>query len=281
MRLESRSTARATVAITLLGLVSLGSGGACAQARLDARYVISFARITVGEGTWKINVTDSEYAMAVTGEASGIIRVVASGKGFVTARGLVRGGRLLPTGFASSITSDDGRSDVRMILEDENVKELTARLPPEEEKGRVPVGETDRHGIVDPLSGLVIAAAGRNEVVSAEACRRSLPIFDGLRRYDLRLSFKRLDAAKAEKGYQGPVVVCAIAFQAISGHRADSPLVKYLAGGRDMELWLAPIAGTRLLAPFRLSIAGMLGDMIIRADRFETGYGPDPITNAQ
>jgi hypothetical protein len=276
MRLERRATTRATIALALLGLASLGSDGACAQARLAARYVISFARITVGEGTWKINVTDSEYAMAVAGEASGIIRVVASGKGFVTARGLVRNGRLLPVSFASSTTSDDGRADVRMILEGANVKELAARLPPEEEKDRVPVGEMDRRGIVDPLSGLVIAVAGTSDVVSAEACRRSLPIFDGRRRYDLRLSFKRLDAVKAEKGYQGPVVVCAIAFQAISGHRADSPLVKYLAGGRDMELWLAPIAGTRLLAPFRLSIAGMLGNMIIRADRFETGPGAGP-----
>ena len=41
-------------------------------------------------------------------------------------------------------------------------------------------------------------------------------------------------------------------------------------GGRDIELTLAPIAGTRLLAPFRLSIANMLGNMVIEATEFET-----------
>jgi hypothetical protein len=75
---------------------------------------------------------------------------------------------------------------------------------------------------------------------------------------------------KAAKGYQGPVVVCSITFQPIAGHRADSKLVKYLSQGRDMELWLAPIAGTRVLAPFRLSVTNIIGNIVIEASQFET-----------
>jgi len=33
---------------------------------------------------------------------------------------------------------------------------------------------------------------------------------------------------------------------------------------------LAPIAGTRLLAPFRLSVANMLGNLVVQANRFES-----------
>src|SRR5262249_56601728 len=104
---------------------------------------------------------------------------------------------------------------------------------------------------------------------AAEACRRTLPIFDGRRRFDLALSFKRIDRVKAGKGYAGPAVVCAVTFQPIAGHRVGSPLVKYL-DGREIELTLAPIARTRLLAPFRLSIISMLGNMAVPASAFQT-----------
>jgi hypothetical protein len=32
---------------------------------------------------------------------------------------------------------------------------------------------------------------------------------------------------------------------------------------------LAPVAGTRLLAPFRITIVNMLGNLVVQANRFE------------
>jgi len=104
--------------------------------------------------------------------------------------------------------------------------------------------------------------------VTSDACKRTLPIFDGRRRFDLALSFKRIDRVKADRGYGGPVVVCAVTFRAIAGHRRDSALLDFLTGGREIELAFAPIAGARLLAPFRLSIVSLLGNLVIEATEF-------------
>jgi hypothetical protein len=41
----------------------------------------------------------------------------------------------------------------------------------------------------------------RSAVTPKEGCRRTLPIFDGHQRYDLKLAFKRMDKMTAEKGY--------------------------------------------------------------------------------
>jgi hypothetical protein len=46
-------------------------------------------------------------------------------------------------------------------------------------------------------------------------------------------------------------------------------MVKFLAPGRDIELWLAPVAGTRLLAPIRVQIANLLGNIVVQAQEFE------------
>jgi hypothetical protein len=37
-----------------------------------------------------------------------------------------------------------------------------------------------------------------------------------------------------------------------------------------MEIALAPVAGTYLLVPFRLSVVSMLANLVIEANRFET-----------
>jgi len=72
------------------------------------------------------------------------------------------------------------------------------------------------------------------------------------------------------------VVVCSVSYEPIAGHRANIPLVKYLSEGREMEIALAPIAGTRLLAPFRLSVVSTLANLMIEANRFETITAPAP-----
>jgi Protein of unknown function (DUF3108) len=159
-----------------------------------------------------------------------------------------------------------------MVLDEGSVKELAASPPPSRE--RVPVTEANRQGIVDPLTAMLFSAAAASESLPQEACQHTLPIFDGQQRYDLKLAFKRMDKVAAEKGYAGPVVVCSARYEPIAGHRASTPLVKYLSEGREMEIALAPVADTRLLAPFRMSVVSMLANLVIEANRFEATSQP-------
>jgi hypothetical protein len=109
---------------------------------------------------------------------------------------------------------------------------------------------------------------GNGDPVSPEACRRKLSVFDGRIRYDLSSSFKRMDFVKAEKGYQGPAVVCALYFTPISGYVPNRSGIRYLIELRDAEVWLAPIAGTRMLVPFRFSMPTPLGVGVLQARQF-------------
>jgi hypothetical protein len=42
----------------------------------------------------------------------------------------------------------------------------------------------------------------------------------------------------------------------------------------DMEAWMAPIAGTRVLAPFRITLPTPLGPALLEADQFVTMTEP-------
>ena len=243
-----------------------------AQGNLDASYTISFARIPVGEITATVVFGDSEYAISARARAGGVMKVLSvDGEGSFTTRGTIKDGHPVPTNFTSKIVSNTETSDVTMALDEGSVRELAATPPPSQD--RVPVTAANRQGIVDPLTAVLFSTAAAGETLSQDACRRTLPIFDGHQRYDLKLAFKRMDKVTAEKGYAGPVVVCSVSYEPIAGH-ASIPLVKYLSEGREMEMALAPIAGTRLLAPFQLSVVSMLANLTIEANRLETTAPP-------
>ena len=104
--------------------------------------------------------------------------------------------------------------------------------------------------------------------MSPQACGRKVAVFDGRVRYDLRSEFRRIKMVKAERGYQGPAVVCAVYFEPISGYVPDRAVIKYLVALRDAEVWLAPIAGTRVLVPFRFSMPTPLGLGVLQATQF-------------
>jgi Protein of unknown function (DUF3108) len=245
------------------------------EGNLDASYTISFARIPVGEITATAVFGESEYAMSARARAGGVLKaLLVDGEASFSTQGTIKGGHPVPTTFTSKIVSNTETSDVTMVLDEGNVKELAATPLPSSD--RVPVTNFNRQSIVDPLTAMLFSAAAAGEGLSPEACRHTLPIFDGRQRYDLKLAFKRMDKVTAEKGYAGPVVVCSVSYEPIAGHRANIPLVKYLSEGREMEIALAPMAGTRLLAPFRLSVVSTLANLTIEANQFEAIMAPAP-----
>ena len=262
--------AGSTLAFTVAGAAV---DQAQAQGKLAANYTISVARIPVGKITWSTEIGDDSYTSTGSGEASGVLSFLASGKGSLSTRGIVKDGELSPTEFTSDITQDDEKGALKMVLDQGAVTELKADAPAKA-GDRVPVTAAHQQGIVDPLTAWLIPAAGEGNGLGRQdlgrsACERTLPIFDGQKRYDLKLTFKRMDKMKADKGYDGPALVCAVTFQPIAGHRAASTTVKFLAGGREIELWLAPVAGTRVLAPIRVSVANMLGNIVVQASEFQ------------
>jgi hypothetical protein len=64
------------------------------------------------------------------------------------------------------------------------------------------------------------------------------------------------------------VVVCTVQFVPLAGYVPDRPAVKYLVSQRDVEVWLAPIAGTRMMVPYRVAIPTTYGLGVMQATQF-------------
>ncbi len=271
----SNVSARTRVAISaLLGasvaLQPVTGPVARAEGQLASHYTISMAGVPIGRIAWTINLTDKQYTMTASGKASGVLSVLVNGEGTVTARGAMAANRLLPATFVSAISDEDGDGELRMRFENGTVTELVAPVLPH---NRVPVTGSHRSGVSDPLSAVLIPETDGDPLASAN-CNRVLAIFDGRRRYDLTMSFKRVDKVKLTQGYSGLVLVCNVVLVPIAGHRADSVVVKYVAGRRDMEAWFAPIGDLGVIAPVRVVVPTLIGTLEVSADQFEAVMAP-------
>jgi hypothetical protein len=254
-------------------IVSALAMPAHAQGRLKAQFTISMTGVSIGQIVWLVDIADNRYVTSAYGKASGVLSVLVNGEGSVVTHGIVADGRLAPSYFTSNITDDEGHSELRMNFEDGVVKDL---VEPPPRSDRVLVTEADRRGVNDPLTAMLIPVAAGDALASAN-CNRVLPIFDGRRRYNLALSFRRIDKVDIKNQFAGLVLVCGVILQPIAGYRADSMLVKYVAGRRDLELWFAPIAGTSFIAPIRVLMPTLIGTLEIQANQFETAMSsPSP-----
>jgi len=238
--------------------------------RLRAQYVVTLAGITIGRGGWVVEIGEDRFAARGRGGASGLVRWISSGHGTASAEGGVAQGQPLAARYDYESTTAKKYDEVHLRITDGMVTELTVDPPQPPHQRRVPLHPDDRIGVFDPITATLMRVAGTGETVAPEACQRTLPMFDGRMRYDLRLSFKRMERVTTTKGYQGPAVVCAVRFAPVAGHVPDRTTIKYLVGLETMEMWLAPIAGTRVVVPYRVTIPTPFGTAALTAEEFLT-----------
>jgi hypothetical protein len=254
---------------------------ALAQGRLDARYEATLAGIPVGKGAWTIDISDDQFSAAASGGTAGLLKAFAGGTGTGAAQGRVVNGALVGTNYSASTTTSKKTETIRMVLSGGNVREYGIDPEPPVDPERIPITDAHRRGVFDPMTGSMLRVPGSGDPLSPDACRTGASIFDGRMRYDLKLDFKRMETVKAEKGYQGPVVVCAVYFSPIAGYIPDRAVIKYLTAQRNIEVAFAPVAGTRILVPFRMSVPTPLGTAMLEATQFITLATPPRVAKTQ
>lgn len=267
------------VALTAL----LGDGGLNAihaQERLDATYKATLLSLPIGTVSWTVDLQDNRFTSAANGNTSGLLRIFSSGRGTVTARGAVSAGQPVVSDYALNLVAGRWSDDVQITFSGGKAKEHVTDPPPPN-PNIVPLSDANRKGVVDPMTALLIRLPGTGDTAVPQACERTIAIFDGHTRYDLRLSFKRIDKVKTEKGYQGPAVVCSVRFSPVAGYDPGRFLVTYLAARNDMEIWLAPLVGSRLMVPYRIAVPTPMGLGVLQATRFESAPVRSLATNAK
>src|SRR5450631_4392727 len=259
----------------------LAAPSAFAQGKLDARYEATLAGIPVGKGAWTIDIADDSFSAAASGGTSGLLKAFSGGSGTGASQGRVVGGALLPTNYNATTVTSKKSEAIHLVLVNGNVKEFGIEPEPPVDADRIVVTEAHRRGVLDPMTGSMLRVPGTSDVMNPDSCRTGAGIFDGRLRYDLKLDFKRMEIVKAERGYHGQALVCAIYFTPVAGYIPDRPIIKYLAAARNIEIAFVPIAGTRVMVPFRMTLPTPFGQAMLEATQFVTTATPPRVAKTQ
>ncbi|WP_146691315.1 DUF3108 domain-containing protein [Bradyrhizobium canariense] len=254
---------------------------ASAQGHLDARYEATLSGVPVGKGTWTIDVADDQFSASATGGTAGLLKAFASGSGTSAAQGRVVNGALVGTSYSGTTAWSKKSEVIHMTLVNGYIKDFAIDPTPPVDPDRIPVTDAQRHGAFDPMTGALLRVPGNGEMLVPDSCRTGAAVFDGRMRYELKLDFKRMTTVKSESGYQGPAMVCAIYFTPIAGYIPDRPVIKYLASERRMEVTFVPLAGTRILVPYRMVVPTPLGTAMLEATQFITQATPPRVAKTQ
>ncbi|MGL5114689.1 MAG: DUF3108 domain-containing protein [Beijerinckiaceae bacterium] len=251
---------RIILASLLAGLPGIAKAGP-----IEARYQISIGGLSIGAATIGGQISAQSYRVALNAKLTGLAGALTSGAGAVQVSGSFQGDRPVSNGYALAANNSQISRTIRIGMAAGNVADVAIEPPFEPKPDRVPVLEHHRRAVADPVSALLMPARAQGDLLSPENCNRKIPVFDGVQRFDIDLSYVETKPINdPRRGYVGHVLVCRANYAPIAGHR-PIPATTYMQQNRDMQVWLAPVAGSRALMPWRIQVKTQLGQLVIEA----------------
>jgi hypothetical protein len=248
--------------------LALFSATPAAAETLKAHYALSLLGISIGSAFASGVIEPQNYRLDIAMKTTGLANLVNNTRGAATASGKLTPEGPSPANFANTMANSYETRTVRMALGGNAVHALEVKPEPWDAAQRMPVSAEHKQHISDPVSALIMSVPAGEALVGPTACNRTIRVFDGVTRFDVRLAYVETRTAKA-KGYVGPVSVCSAHYTPISGHRPDSTVTKYMAENQEMSVWLAPLPDAHVVAPLRIDIRTSEGMLSIDAVEFD------------
>jgi hypothetical protein len=252
--------------VALAGVFAAAVGPAYAAAlRID--YTMSILGLRIGGASLAVELDEAGYAATFVGRVQGLARIFSDGRVEAMATGLLSARRLQPDAYRQQWAEEDDAETITMRFSGGRAAEIDAAPPRRRPERYKPVGEGDRRGVLDPLSGTLWPSP---DGLSPLLCERTIPFFDGRRRFDLILTYSRMARFRMFAGDRArPALVCAVRYRAISGHRPGRASIEEMEANDELEVWMSLIKPLGIAAPVKVSALTRHGRLVIQAKRLQ------------
>ena len=254
-----------------------GAANAQANTSISGTYKIKYNGMSMGKLHFNTTIRGRSYKMESNSKLAipllGSIFNSLSWRGLTRASGTVQNHQAKPDVYHFAFRSGKKSGTVDMNFSGNTVTYVN-RIPNKPlSSSYVPVERRHLQHVTDPMSALMmISRKGRSH---RSACNRTLPIYDGKQRFNLKLSYKRSTRVSRSQsgGYAGPIIVCRVRYQPISGYKPHKKDIKFMKRNRNIEMWLMPLPKSRSYAPYRLILPLPIGTADAYLVRFNIRQG--------
>ncbi|HUT47873.1 MAG TPA: DUF3108 domain-containing protein [Alphaproteobacteria bacterium] len=224
--------------------------------RMTTNYRVFWLGLPVFKGTVTGRALDGRYALAFKSEATGLLRALRRSEINATAAGLIEPARYRALQFNLRAKWKEKRRSVDMNFAPDGGLRLS--VSPLEPGKRKPVPPTIAAAGLDPLTALLHSTT---VPLNTPACSLTVPIFDGRRRFDVRL--ERVGTAKLEHLISPlldrEAVKCRIHVRRIAGFTKKE--IKNMDKARDRHavIWVSKLRRLKMWLPVRFSYMSRWG----------------------
>lgn len=237
---------------------------------LKAHYSLSLIGLSIGQASADGVIEGRNYRVDISMRTSGLASLVNDTRGAATAAGAFSHNGPAPASYANTTSNPYETRTVRMALAGNSVRAVQVDPTPWDLPIRVPVTESNKAHIIDPVSALIMSVPAGEPLTGPSACNRTIPVFDGVTRFDVSLYYVETRNVETN-GYSGPVSVCMARYTPIAGHRPDSVSTRFMAENSDINVWLAPLPSAHVVVPYRIAVRTSAGMLIVEAAEFRLG----------
>jgi hypothetical protein len=252
-----RRVGRSLIALAIVSLTVQPSDAVEATwpNQVAARYRMQFNGFDVGTYDFVSHFDGKSYSATGKTEISALFGAF-KWVGNFAGSGSVESGAPHPASFQMSYKMGSKINSVKMGFDGTGVSgvALVPNKPPNPEAIRLK--PENLKNVFDPMA----ATLAISNATASDACNRTIPVFDGRARFDLRLSFKGHEAIKDKRptGQPAELVVCRVKYVPIAGHKPKdfvNPWIDY----DHIEIALRAIPSAGIYVPYRITIPSTLG----------------------
>lgn len=231
---------------------------AAAEVDASASYILTLGGINVAAMDVDLTDTGSAYALDLDARVAGLGTVVASGTAKASSSGLSSGNGIVSQQFDLETRANGETFSVDVSFAGRDVSVFRVDPPILDNYDRVPLERRHLTGVGDFLSAFVL----KGGALDRGLCQRKAQVFTGVERFNITMAYAGDDVAtSARTGYQGPVVLCTVDYDPVSGHFTTSEITNYLADSDRIIVWYAPLGPTGYFIPYRVLVGTNMGDL--------------------
>lgn len=249
-------------AIATLTYQAAGAKDQAWPSEVTARYKLSFNGFDVGTYVFRSRYNGEGYSATAKAEISALFGAF-KWTGNFAGSGAVVSSAPRPASFEMSYKANSKITSVKLGFDGAGVSSvaLVPNKPPP--RAAIKLKPENLKDVFDPVAAtLAISSAS-----ASDACNRTIPIFDGKARFDLKLSPKGREPLKEQRssGQPAELIVCRVKYVPIAGHKPKDfihPWIDY----DNIEIALRAIPSAGIYIPYRVTVPSTVGPAVMDAD---------------
>lgn len=229
--------------------------------RVEANFTIYVGGFLFAQGNLVATIAGSNYRLKTILSTAGLPRAFYEAEFKLASEGHLEDARVRPAVYNSDSWDKSSARKVTLSYNGDGMPSLKA-TPPYKPRDLNDVMPYQQVGTQDPVSAALVPVIG-----GGNPCERSIPVFDGRRRYDLKLSYAG-EVKMTPRGLEAPVttIACNIRYVPVAPIERKK-FTEMLRQNDSMKVWLAPFDGGRVYMPVRFQLRTPLGGAVLELTR--------------